>query len=150
MTNPLEIQIGELLRTRRLKLATAESGLEDSLPAASPMCRGRLITSWAESQRMHMRPRSLYSTSLGIRCALSAPFRETVLEMARGGAKSFKRILQYRSAALPDPAADCRINQLAQRGSVCLPKMGHGRVSFALKAIACRINHHPPTPLCNC
>lgn len=85
MTNPLEIQIGELLRTRRLKLATAESctgGLIASritdVPGSSDYFVGG-VAAYAYEAKVAM-----LNVSWDTLHTFGAVSRETVLEMARG------------------------------------------------------------------
>lgn len=91
MTNSLEVQIGEILRARKLKLATAESctgGLIAScitdVPRSSDYFIGGFVTYAYEAKV------ELLHVSWDTLQTYGAVSRETVLEMARGACEVFK------------------------------------------------------------
>ncbi|MGA7195091.1 MAG: CinA family protein [Anaerolineales bacterium] len=91
MTDPLEIRIGDILRARKLKLATAESctgGLIASritdVPGSSDYFIGGFVTYAYEAKV------ELLHVSWDTLQTYGAVSRETVLEMARGACEVFK------------------------------------------------------------
>jgi PncC family amidohydrolase len=110
--NLLEIQIGEELTRKGLKLILAES------------CTGGLIshriTNVVGSSEYFLGTLVSYSYEakeewLGVRHSTISIYgavgRETVIEMARGARASLKKSSGFQSPALPDRAAGSRINR---------------------------------------
>ena len=104
LTNPLEIQIGELLRARQLKLATAESctgGLIASritdVPGSSDYFVGGVAVYAYEAKV------GLLGVSWDTLHNFGAVSRETVLEMARGARKVFEADIAISVSGIAGP-----------------------------------------------
>ena len=143
-TTSRESQIGNLLRKRGLKLATAESctgGLIAShltdVPGSSDYFLGGIVA-YAYEVKV-----ALLNVSWETLKEYGAVSRETVLEMARGARKALSADLAISVSGSP-------ISLWAPRGSGLRQLKGNGRISTNSTGIAYKTNRRRLTLLCKC
>ena len=150
MTDSLEMQIGELLRKHRLKLATAESctgGLIASritdVPGSSDYFVGG-VAAYAYEAKV-----GLLRVSWDTLQTYGAVSRETVLEMARGAREILQADIAISVSGIAGPGGGLPDKPVGQRGWLCQLAKANGHASIVLTVIVCKINHRLLMQRCN-